>query len=453
MFRIVVLYPTRERAPASIEKLGREIAMLSGRHHVRFIVGLDSDDPTLLEAMSAMRVVHEAAHRKGAYVEVRIGVSEGKVHATNRLSPHPDSYDVLIVHSDDMHIGSESWDAVAAVPLMQRFPDGDVAALCHDGIRTDLITWPVLGSWFVRTLPWNTHAFCATPYDPRYRSVCCDDALTEVAILRRRMHIGSPSLVTHAHPAWHGREADALDARNIEDERDDRGTLRIARTRGFGCKPPMLSILTPTIPGREASLQRLRARLDDERRGLELDSDVEWVVRHGPHRADGGETIGCKREALLRSALGEWVWFIDDDDTIAPGSLRRVVDALRDNDPDVVGFDLLYRGDVAGEWKRYRHRHGMAWVDSPITIDAIAMCGTRPVNHVNPVRRSIAMAIGFGVNRNQQEDCDFAGRLASSGRVHRDVFLDGDPVYLYETPSDPERRWHELHAVEKEKTP
>lgn len=498
MRRIAVLYPTRERAPGSIEKLGREIALLSGhphQHHVRFIVGLDNDDPTLLEAMSAMRGVHEAALRKGAAVEVRIGTSRDKVHAMNRLVPDPDSFDAVIGHSDDMEILADNWDDIAVRPLFERFPDGDGTVLIPDGNRADILTWPVVGAEFLRRLPWNAErslttenaenaeqekrdreSVCSEPdddseqshdpdsahsatsavknlWDPRYRAICCDDALTEVAIRRNRLHYGSPAIVRHAHPAYQTRERDQTDRKWTPLEAADRDTLERHQAEGgggFGVRRPTLSILTPTIPGREGALDRLRAVLADD---VGHTTAVEWIVGRFSHRRDGGPTMGEVRNRMLAAALGEWVMFIDDDDVLTPGSVRRIVAALGESDADVLGFDLLYRGENGGEvvgWRRYRHRHGLAWVDGTSIVDGVSLRGTRPINHVNPVRKSIAMAIGFGDNRNQQEDYDFATQLAKSHLVHREAFLIGDPVYIYETPNDPQRRWHELEAVEKE---
>lgn len=46
--------------------------------------------------------------------------------------------------------------------------------------------------------------------------------------------------------------------------------------------------------------------------------------------------VGPAREIGLRHATGEYVWFVDSDDWLAPGSLRTVADRLRTVRPDVL---------------------------------------------------------------------------------------------------------------------
>jgi CDP-glycerol glycerophosphotransferase len=51
---------------------------------------------------------------------------------------------------------------------------------------------------------------------------------------------------------------------------------------------------------------------------------------------DRNVNLGPAREAGLRQATGEYVWFVDSDDWLAPGALRAVARRLRATDPDVL---------------------------------------------------------------------------------------------------------------------
>lgn len=67
--------------------------------------------------------------------------------------------------------------------------------------------------------------------------------------------------------------------------------------------------------------------------------------------------LGPARQAGLRHATGEYVWFLDSDDWLAPGSLRAVVRRLRATRPDVlivnharVPWDPRARATVANDF-------------------------------------------------------------------------------------------------------
>jgi CDP-glycerol glycerophosphotransferase len=73
----------------------------------------------------------------------------------------------------------------------------------------------------------------------------------------------------------------------------------------------------------------------DDRAGQDGRLQVARVPRTGPGQA---RNIGLAR------AAGEYVWFVDSDDVLPPGSLQAVAGQLRQAGPDVlvIGFELLY---------------------------------------------------------------------------------------------------------------
>jgi glycosyltransferase involved in cell wall biosynthesis len=70
----------------------------------------------------------------------------------------------------------------------------------------------------------------------------------------------------------------------------------------------------------------------------------DYADRHGDLRVvhlshNGG--LGAARNAGLAHARGDYVWFVDSDDWLPPGSVRAVLDALGRDQPDVLLIDHL----------------------------------------------------------------------------------------------------------------
>src|SRR5574341_337913 len=76
----------------------------------------------------------------------------------------------------------------------------------------------------------------------------------------------------------------------------------------------LLSILVPTIPGREKKLASLLASLDAQ---VKHRSDIELLVL----RDNRSMTIGEKRNKMIALARGDYCVFVDDDDDVAADSI------------------------------------------------------------------------------------------------------------------------------------
>jgi len=92
---------------------------------------------------------------------------------------------------------------------------------------------------------------------------------------------------------------------------------------------PVLSILTPAVPSRIFALNHLCKVLADQIRT----GPVEHLILVDNKR----RTVGEKRDALLRSARGFYVAFVDDDDMVAPNYVQELLKATREQ-PDVITF-------------------------------------------------------------------------------------------------------------------
>ena len=99
-------------------------------------------------------------------------------------------------------------------------------------------------------------------------------------------------------------------------------------------KQPKLSILIPSIPSRVGDLLALYAKLQID--VITLGVDVQILTLMDNRKM----SIGAKRDALVQAASGEYLAFIDDDDTYFEEYLSSILPAL-ESKPDVVTFKQL----------------------------------------------------------------------------------------------------------------
>jgi glycosyltransferase involved in cell wall biosynthesis len=107
--------------------------------------------------------------------------------------------------------------------------------------------------------------------------------------------------------------------------------------------------------------------------------DIEILYRID----DGQEACGAKRNALIARARGDYVCFVDDDDTLAPVYVQKLLEGIS-HSPDCVVFDLIKTVD-GGRPRRLK-----------FDLDFSRDTGNYfMVNHLMPIRRSIAQRVDF----------------------------------------------------------
>jgi hypothetical protein len=138
----------------------------------------------------------------------------------------------------------------------------------------------------------------------------------------------------------------------------------------------MLSVLVPTMPGRESVLSRCLYSVLEQ---PGLNRAFEVVV----HKGD--IPLGDKLNFMFDVALGSHVVVIDDDDWIAPHYMVCVLPRMKFC--DAVGFDIGVLVD--GRWEmRVEHRPTVMNWDGATTV--------RGFSHKTPVRTSMARSVSFG---------------------------------------------------------
>ena len=166
----------------------------------------------------------------------------------------------------------------------------------------------------------------------------------------------------------------------------------------------ILSILTPTIPGREKQLHALQTRIEAQSSGLKSSGQVEHLVLSDNRQ----RSIGAKRQALLDIARGQYIAFVDDDDDIADDYVAELLAAAASS-ADVITFlqGATYNGQQSVV--DFQLRQGdHSFVPGGIT--------NRDAWHVNAWRHSRVAHCQFGES-NYGEDlvwCQQARRMAET---------------------------------------
>lgn len=173
-----------------------------------------------------------------------------------------------------------------------------------------------------------------------------------------------------------------------------------------------LSILIPALHNRKEKFDKLMVTLQAQKK-----ENVEFLVM-----ADAGQmSIGQKRNMLLMQSHGEYVSFVDDDDMVPSDYVQRLLKALVSN-PDCTS--LTGRIVFSDGYSRpfvHSLRHSR-WVD-----DHEKKVYYRPPNHLNAIRRDLAVQVGFP-QINLGEDRYFSTNILPL--LKKEAWVDGE-IYEY----------------------
>lgn len=143
-------------------------------------------------------------------------------------------------------------------------------------------------------------------------------------------------------------------------------------------------------------------------------------------RDNGEMSIGEKRNSLIDMSTGEYIVFIDDDDMIAIDYVEKILDAIENNKPDVIGIkgmiSVIRDNNVKDEKYFYHTIENDKYFESNRGYE-------RPPNHLNPIKRDIAIKykfkqVSFG------EDTDWAMNICSNKELKTENYID-KTLYFY----------------------
>lgn len=176
-----------------------------------------------------------------------------------------------------------------------------------------------------------------------------------------------------------------------------------------------LSILIVTLKSRENLFLNLKRILKNQ-----LTPEVEVLVSCDEKES----SIGAKRNSLLHSATGEYICYIDDDDIVSPFYVSKILKAIEEK-PDCVGIKGVITLKNIGPRLFEHSLQNTSWFEK----DNIYY---RCPNHLNPIKRDIALSVGFP-NISDQEDRAYSFNL--QGKLKTETLID-EPIYYYYPSSE-----------------
>lgn len=180
---------------------------------------------------------------------------------------------------------------------------------------------------------------------------------------------------------------------------------------------PLWSILICTLDERADKFNYIYSKLLHQITQLNLNFDIEILF----FRDNREYSVGYKRNMLIEKSRGAYICFIDDDDDIHAQYIKMIYRGLQTN-PDCVSLKgiMTTNGKKPQKfihsirYRSYAFKNGIFY---------------RPPNHLNPIRRSIAILYKFP-EVSMGEDTAWAMQIAN-GRLIKTEYSINTPYYFY----------------------
>lgn len=171
-----------------------------------------------------------------------------------------------------------------------------------------------------------------------------------------------------------------------------------------------LSILIPTTSSRDEIIKPL---LEDIRK--QIVDGVELIINK--HESD---CIGKKRNDLLQMSHGDYIVFVDSDDHIADNYVDLILKSIESN-PDCVGICGVISTNGADFKNWFISMDYTHWYE-------FNNCYFRTPNHISPIRRELAIQIGFP-EISFGEDAEYSKNIKHL--LNTEVKIN-EPIYHYD---------------------
>lgn len=202
--KAIILYkfPSRERPEKFREALNSILNNSNQPELIKFIISLDSNDPTL----SLYHKVIDEVLATSKVMEYRVyeGESKSKIHAVNRDLENAKGFNVIVCMSDDMRFIEKGFDDVLRSDFATYFPKGDGCLHYPDQHQgSNCMTLNVTDRIYFERF--------GTIYNPEYESVECDLENQDVAkMLGKYRFVERYGMYKHLHPSFGDTPYDSL---------------------------------------------------------------------------------------------------------------------------------------------------------------------------------------------------------------------------------------------------
>lgn len=188
-YRILIKFPTRNRPQKFIQCIKDMYVGIGDKANTKIVVTADLDDETMYNK-DVLMAVRPFIENYG--LEIEYGKSESKIDAVNRDLEKYTDWDIIVVMSDDMKWKEQSFDWQIRQSFETFFPDLDGIVHYNDGFTANrLITMPIMGKKYFDRFGYIYH--------PSYKSLWCDNEMTDIARMLGRVAYVDQPIFKHEH--------------------------------------------------------------------------------------------------------------------------------------------------------------------------------------------------------------------------------------------------------------
>jgi hypothetical protein len=223
--KILVKYPTRERASQFIKTLYLYRSLCADKANTRIVVTVDADDNRKDQSGASMAEVRNKGLTwpdTGEPIGMQVHHGTGKIRAINYGIEQLGEWDIVLLASDDMEPQVDGYDNL----IREAFGDNlDQCLWINDGRQDRICTIVCMGRTY-----YNRFGYL---YHPSYKSLWCDNEQTEVAVTAGKM-VNAPCWIKNESPDWGGsQKKDAMYRRNNGWYNVDRKNYERRKALGF----------------------------------------------------------------------------------------------------------------------------------------------------------------------------------------------------------------------------
>lgn len=387
MNKISILHPSWGRPKLAAQCLTEWMRKARRIENIQYILCLSEKDPMINEYLSIFNYVS---------CKIEIIAENGLVKQVNHAATKATG-DLLIAVSDDFGC-PDDWDIIL---LNELYGKEDYIVKTKDGLQPTIITLPIMDRAYYNRLGYIYH--------PSYHHMFADQELAEQGALLNRV-ITIDQLFPHDHYTTGKNKKDETNIKNDSFFESDK--LVFEKRKAINFDVILLSILIPTIGKRKDMYDSLINNLKKQIGSLPIEIITEY---------DEKATIGTKRNRLLKKAKGEYIAFVDDDDILSDNYIALIIEAIKSS-PDCCSLNGIIT--VNGLNPR-KFIHSIKYV-SYYEEGGIYY---RPPNHLNTIKRSIAIQFEFPEN-NFGEDTKWAMKICRSGLLKTETKIE-EVLYYY----------------------
>lgn len=216
--KLLIKFPTRSRPERFFDVLDR-YRTLQATDNVSYIISCDIDDDTMNNDVIKNKFT--------LYPNLKVfyNANKSKVDACN-ADIHAESFDILLLASDDMVPEIYGYDAIIKNNMEAFFPDTDGVLWFNDGFQcSNLNTLSILGKKYYDRFGYI--------YNPEYKSLYCDQEFTIVSKqLQKAVYIDT-CIIRHKQYSIINEKPDELYIKNDMLQSEDYITFNRRARRNF----------------------------------------------------------------------------------------------------------------------------------------------------------------------------------------------------------------------------